>query len=161
MNKFPYCHVFDGQVVRAAAPGIGETCDRILFASLYNQKYFPLHGEDKFPLWEGYIFESKIPLVVRIGLASRACGSGIGPSPSNSVQIHSRPTSHCGLRMLSHYLLRSTVLQSDSLSLPSLDWYRFSFLDSLDGVCRDQLTLSESEYCPTSFPTVYPKVPYK
>ena len=85
MNKFPYCHVFDGQVVRAAAPGIRETCDRILFASLYNQKYFPLHGEDKFPLWEGYIFESKIPLVVRIGLAARACGSGIGPSPSNSV----------------------------------------------------------------------------
>ena len=85
MNKFPYCHVFDGQVVRAAAPGIGETWDRIQFASLYNQKYFPLHGEDKFPLWEGYIFESKIPLVVRIGLAARACGSGIGPSPSNSL----------------------------------------------------------------------------
>ena len=37
----------------------------------------------------------------------------------------------------------------------------FQFLDPLDGVCRDWLTLSESEYCPTSFPTVYPKVPYK
>ena len=88
MNKFPNCHVFDGQVVRAAAPGIGETCDRILFTSLYKQKYFPLHEEDKFPLWEGYIFESKIPLVVRIGLAAPACGSGIGPSPSNSVYIY-------------------------------------------------------------------------
>ena len=97
MNKFPYCHVFDGQVVRAAAPGIGETWDRILFASLYNQKYFPLHGEDKFPLWEGYIFEIKIPLVVQIGLAAHACGSRIGPSPSNSVRYAIFPGFSCCL----------------------------------------------------------------
>ena len=49
------------------------------------QTYFPLQGKDKFPLDEGDIFESKFPLVARIGLAARACGSGIGQSPSNSV----------------------------------------------------------------------------
>ena len=48
-----------------------------------------------------------------------------------------------------------------SLALFPLDWQSFSFLDSLDGVYKGRLTLSESEYCPTSFPTVYPKVPYK
>ena len=50
------------------------------------QTYFPLLGEEKFPLGVEYIFESKFPLVARIGLAARACGSGIGQSPSNSVQ---------------------------------------------------------------------------
>ena len=50
------------------------------------QTYFPLQGKDKFPLDEGDIFESKFPLVARIGLAARACGSGIGQSPSNSVE---------------------------------------------------------------------------
>ena len=49
------------------------------------QTYFPLQGKDKFPLDEGDIFESKFPLVARIGLAARACGSGIGQSPSNSA----------------------------------------------------------------------------
>ena len=49
------------------------------------QTYFPLLGEEKFPLGVEYIFESKFPLVARIGLAARACGSGIGQSPSNSV----------------------------------------------------------------------------
>ena len=44
---------------------------------------FPLQGKDKFPLDEGDIFESKFPHVDRIGLAARACGSGIGPSLSN------------------------------------------------------------------------------
>ena len=53
------------------------------------QTYFPLQGKDKFPLDEGDIFESKFPLVARIGLAARACGSGIGQSPSNSVDIYS------------------------------------------------------------------------
>ena len=48
------------------------------------QTYFPLLGEEKFPLGVEYIFESKFPLVARIGLAARACGSGIGQSPSNS-----------------------------------------------------------------------------
>ena len=33
-----------------------------------------------------YIFESKFPLVLQIGLAARACGSGNGQSPSNSVE---------------------------------------------------------------------------
>ena len=47
--------------------------------------HFPLLGKDKFPLGVEYIFESKFPLVVRIGLAARACGSGNGQSPSNSV----------------------------------------------------------------------------
>ena len=51
------------------------------------QTYFPLQGKDKFPLDEGDIFESKFPLVARIGLAARACGSGIGQSPSNSVLV--------------------------------------------------------------------------
>ena len=36
-------------------------------------------------------------------------------------------------------------------------WTSFSFFDSLDGVCRSRLTLLESEYCPTSFPTHTPK----
>ena len=51
--------------------------------------------------------------------------------------------------------------------IPSLPLSLFSgqvklqSLDSLDEVYWDWLTLSESEYCPTSFPTVYPKVPYK
>ena len=49
------------------------------------QTYFPLQGKDKFPLDEGDIFESKFPLVAPIGLAARACGSGIGQSPSNSA----------------------------------------------------------------------------
>ena len=49
------------------------------------QTYFPLQGKDKFPLDEGDIFESKFPLVARIGLAACACGSGIGQSPSNSA----------------------------------------------------------------------------
>ena len=49
------------------------------------QTYFPLQGKDKFPLDEGDIFESKFLLVARIGLAPRACGSGIGQSPSNSA----------------------------------------------------------------------------
>ena len=40
-------------------------------------------------------------------------------------------------------------------------WTSFSFFDSLDGACRSRLTLLESECCPTSFPTVHPKVPYK
>ena len=51
------------------------------------QTYFPLQGKDKFPLDEGDIFESKFPLVARIGLAARACGSGIGQSPSNSRKL--------------------------------------------------------------------------
>ena len=51
------------------------------------QTYFPLQGKDKFPLDEGDIFESKFPLVARIGLAARACGSGIGQSPSNSEEL--------------------------------------------------------------------------
>ena len=34
---------------------------------------------------EGDIFESKFPLVARIGLAACPGGSGIGPSLSNSV----------------------------------------------------------------------------
>ena len=49
------------------------------------QTYFPLLGQDKFPLGVEYTFESRFPLVARIGLAARACGSGIGQSPSNSV----------------------------------------------------------------------------
>ena len=49
------------------------------------QTHFPLLGKEKIPLGVGYIFESKFPLVVRIGLAARACGSGNGQSPSNSV----------------------------------------------------------------------------
>ena len=49
----------------------------------------------------------------------------------------------------------------DSLSLSLFLWTGFSFFESLDGVCRSQLTLLESEYCPTSFPTVHPKVLYK
>ena len=36
-------------------------------------------------------------------------------------------------------------------------WTRFSFFDSLDRVCRDWLTLFESEYCPTSLPTRTPE----
>ena len=52
------------------------------------QTYFPLQGKDKFPLDEGDIFESKFPLVARIGLAARACGSGIGQSPSNSAVVY-------------------------------------------------------------------------
>ena len=36
-------------------------------------------------------------------------------------------------------------------------WTGFSFFDSLDGVCRSQLTLLESEYCPTSLPTRNPE----
>ena len=49
----------------------------------------------------------------------------------------------------------------DSLSPSLFLWTGFSFFDSLDGVCRSRLTLLESEYCPTSVPTVHPKVPYK
>ena len=52
---------------------------------LCHMTHFPLLGKDKFPLGVEYIFESKFPLVVRIGLAARACGSGNGQSPSNSV----------------------------------------------------------------------------
>ena len=55
------------------------------FLFLYHMTNFPLLGKDKFPLGVEYIFESKFPLVVRIGLAARACGSGNGQSPSNSV----------------------------------------------------------------------------
>ena len=51
--------------------------------------HFPLLGKDKFPLGVEYIFESKFPLVVRIGLAARACGSGNGQSPSNSASYGS------------------------------------------------------------------------
>ena len=51
------------------------------------QTYFPLLRKDKFPLGVEYIFESKFPLVVRIGLAARACESGNGQSPSNSAVI--------------------------------------------------------------------------
>ena len=51
------------------------------------QTYFPLLGQDKFPLGVEYTFESRFPLVARIGLAARACGSGIGQSPSNSVLL--------------------------------------------------------------------------
>ena len=47
--------------------------------------HFPLLGKEKIPLGIGYIFESKFPLVVRMGLAARACGSGNGQSPSNSA----------------------------------------------------------------------------
>ena len=56
------------------------------FFKFSSQTYFPLQGKDKFPLDEEDIFESKFPLVARIGLAARACGSGIGQSPSNSAQ---------------------------------------------------------------------------
>ena len=56
------------------------------------QTYFPLLGQDKFPLGVEYIFESKFPLVVRIGLAARACGSGNGQSPSSSVTVVDRTT---------------------------------------------------------------------
>ena len=52
--------------------------------------HFPLLGKDKFPLGVEYIFESKFPLVVRIGLAARACGSGNGQSPSNSAESTSK-----------------------------------------------------------------------
>ena len=45
-------------------------------------------------------------------------------------------------------------------SFSSLDRLQFLWL-SIDGACRSRLTLLESEYCPTSFPTVHPKVPYK
>ena len=55
------------------------------FLFLCHMTNFPLLGKDKFPLGVEYIFESKFPLVVRIGLATRACGSGNGQSPSNSV----------------------------------------------------------------------------
>ena len=55
------------------------------FLFLCHMTNFPLLGKDKFPLGVEYIFESKFPLVVRIGLAARACGSGNGQSPSNSV----------------------------------------------------------------------------
>ena len=55
------------------------------FLFLCHKTHFPLLGKDKFPLGVEYIFESKFPLVVRIGLAARACGSGNGQSPSNSV----------------------------------------------------------------------------
>ena len=46
-----------------------------------------------------------------------------------------------------------SFLQASSL------WTGFSFFDSLDGVCRSRLTLLESEYCPTSFPTRTPEGP--
>ena len=55
------------------------------FLFLCHMTNFPLLGKDKFPLGVEYIFESKFPLVVRIGLAARACGSGNGQSPSNSA----------------------------------------------------------------------------
>ena len=55
----------------------------ILF--LCQKTHFHLLGKEKIPLGVGYIFESKFPLVVRIGLAARTCGSGNGQSPSNSV----------------------------------------------------------------------------
>ena len=55
------------------------------FLFLCHMTHFPLLGKDKFPLGVEYIFESKFPLVVQIGLAARACGSGNGQSPSNSV----------------------------------------------------------------------------
>ena len=32
---------------------------------------------------------------------------------------------------------------------------------AFSSACRNRLTLPESEYCPTSFPTVSPKGPYK
>ena len=48
-----------------------------------------------------------------------------------------------------------------TLSLTLFLWTSYSFFDSLDGVCRSRLTLLESEYCPTSFPTVNMKVPYR
>ena len=51
------------------------------------------------------------------------------------------------------------MLPLDPLSL--FIWTGFSLFDSLDRVCRGRLTLLESEYCPTSFPTIHPKVPYK
>ena len=68
-----------------------EPCTRhtdFNFLFLCQKTHFPLLGEDKFPLGVEYIFESKFPLVVRIGLAARACGSGNGQSPSNSVFIY-------------------------------------------------------------------------
>ena len=141
MNKFPDCHVFDGQVVRAAAPGIGETCDRILFVSLYNQKYFPLHGEDKFPLWEGYIFESKIPLVVRIGLAARACGSGIGPSPSNSVPFHAKFHSFLCYKTFLYFKVLTLFDLLDTWA-NRLDCYVDAKLLYITGLCCHKLLLN-------------------
>ena len=51
------------------------------------QCYFQFSAQTYFPLDEGDIFESKFPLVARIRLAARACGSRIGQSPSNSVRV--------------------------------------------------------------------------
>ena len=59
------------------------------------QTYFPLQAKDKFPLDEGDIFESKFSFVAQIGLAARACGSGIGQSPSNSVRLMLPETDFC------------------------------------------------------------------
>ena len=85
LNRF--FQFFDGQADIAGEEKLEgqaiESCTVLLF--ICQNSYCPLLGKDKFPLGEGYIFESKFPLVVRIGLVARDCGSGIGQSHSNSV----------------------------------------------------------------------------
>ena len=75
--------------------------------------------------------------------------------PHTGSRILSQPhavASGCWANILPLQMLSDQIL-SLPLSLFS-GLVEFQFLDSLDGVYRDWLTLSESEYCPTSFPTV-------
>ena len=93
-SVFYYVIWFNGKVNRAAVCnfyrcGI-EPCTREnIFYFFCHKTHFPLLGKNKFPLGVDssveYIFESKSPLVVRMGLAARSCGSGNGQSPSNSM----------------------------------------------------------------------------
>ena len=45
----------------------------------------------------------------------------------------------------------------ESLAPLLLDPLGLQFLDSLDGVCRNRLTLLEPEHCPTSLPVRIPQ----
>ena len=51
----------------------------------------------------------------------------------------------------------SNTLHPLSSRCPSISPVSLAF----SSACRNRLTRHVSEYCPTSFPTVFPKVPYK
>ena len=90
-QNIPFVIIIQNEMVKLVERQNSKSMDERLspegcFLFLCHMTHFPLLGKDKFPLGVEYIFESKFPLVVRIGLAARACGSGNGQSPSNSVE---------------------------------------------------------------------------
>ena len=87
-----------------------------------------------------------------LSLRSQACLCCGSPLLSLvSAMTHRHPS-----RPLSPQLVDGSPSRSPHGKVTSL-----RLLSPLSWLCRERLTLSESEYCPTSFPTVHPKVPYK